>query len=884
MLNSLTASPSAPEAFPMPDLKGYGKMLYSGTLLPNREWVEAKKQRLLSGRAELGQPEQEEVRERVPLSSSGRTLPPCPALDEALRRGTPLSADMTLLYSLSEPLLKLDLSGCHRAISATTFDQLAQSLPVPLRSLRELNLTSTYFTSSFLLALLGSCRYSLQDLTLEAGRISGAVDGAVAALSSAQALKASSLLTTAGLHELCSHHPQLETLDIGQAAGLTDEEQLSSCLACCEELVSLDISACPGLTDRVLKSIPRSCLQTLRLCYAASGVTYQALVEFVRDCPRLTHLDLTGCECLRQTDAVLSLLSEAGTAKLQELILTRAPDLVDDGKLEKLFPRERVIWSPMPSDGEEPFQLICPLSRGAKKGKGKKKGAKAGGKKKKKKEPGSSSFGAAVLTLYMTSVPLLYARSILELEPYQLVGLCKSAAAARVQDPRFWEMVRHRLTAWSPYTLTPSQLASVLSSVIRVAIPRKSGQRPPAKTAAAHLRDPMRLENVSAEFAEFACKLVEVSVMATSPPRAVLVSLADSLITLGVDPRSPGARYLLLSILSGARSLNPGDSCRFLSILHKTGLPLPEEIVQRVVTTEGEGLDMDELSLAYETTREQALGKWLESKSLQEWTPAVILRVAPCCSSAPLANTIARAALEHRKRVYFHEEGCDLEAFVIGVMHRHAVKQDLHIELCSWLNTLVGRQLATFRQPHLVLRGMKPSKCSRYEGRWADEISNSLLENIARLLDPDRQEKPASAVVLELAVAAAEALALAKNHEITLSSAAAAILDSVSAAARDSVWEIPIDRMPDLLLAVFSLDLEGGEDHSLSYQVSSVFLRACERWLMILKQKESLAVEEAELLTEFLEVLDEVGYSYEELTAAAKGMDDEDEEEDAVHE
>ncbi|KAF4698065.1 hypothetical protein FOZ63_032518, partial [Perkinsus olseni] len=188
MLNFLTASPSAPEAFPMPDLKGYGEMLYSGTLLPSRDWVEAKKQRLLSGRAELGQPDLEEVRERVPQSSPGRTLPPCPALDEALRRGTPLSADMTLLYFLNEPLLKLDLSGCHRVISAATFDQLAQSLPVALRSLRELNLTSTYFTSSFLSALLGSCRYSLQDLTLEAGRIPGAIDGAVAALSSAQAL------------------------------------------------------------------------------------------------------------------------------------------------------------------------------------------------------------------------------------------------------------------------------------------------------------------------------------------------------------------------------------------------------------------------------------------------------------------------------------------------------------------------------------------------------------------------------------------------------------------------------------------------------------------------------------------------------------------------
>ncbi|KAF4748403.1 hypothetical protein FOZ63_032947, partial [Perkinsus olseni] len=125
--------------------------------------------------------------------------------------------------------------------------------------------------------------------------------------------------------------------------------------------------------------------QTLSLRYAASGVTYQALVEFVRDCPELGRLDLTGCECLRQTDAVLNLLSEAGMAKLEELILTRAPDLVDDEKLEKLLPRGRVIWSPMPSEGEEPFQLICPLSRGAKKGKGKKKGAKAGGKKKKKK-------------------------------------------------------------------------------------------------------------------------------------------------------------------------------------------------------------------------------------------------------------------------------------------------------------------------------------------------------------------------------------------------------------------------------------------------------------------------------------------------------------------
>ncbi|KAF4683863.1 hypothetical protein FOZ63_013113, partial [Perkinsus olseni] len=183
----------------------------------------------------------------------------------------------------------------------------------------------------------------------------------------------------------------------------------------------------------------RSCLQTLSLRYAASGVTYQALVEFVRDCSQLGCLDLTGCECLRQTDAVLSLLSEARVAKLQELILTRVPGLPDDEKLKKLLPRGRVIWSPMPSEGEEPFQLICPLSRGAKKGKGKTKGAKAGGKKKKKREPGSS-FGAAVLTLYMASVPLLYARSIFELEPYQLVGLCKSAAAARVQDPRFWEM------------------------------------------------------------------------------------------------------------------------------------------------------------------------------------------------------------------------------------------------------------------------------------------------------------------------------------------------------------------------------------------------------------------------------------------------------------
>ncbi|KAF4742290.1 hypothetical protein FOZ62_026085, partial [Perkinsus olseni] len=748
---------------------------------------------------------------------------------------------------------------------------------------------STYFTSSFLSALLGSCRYSLQCLVLEAGRIPGAVDGAVAALSSAKAIRASSLLTTTGLYELCSHHPQLETLDIGQAAGLTNEvtEQLSSCLACCEELVSLDISACPGLADRVLRSIPRSCLQTLSLRYAPSAVTYRALAEFVRDCPRL---DLTGCECLRQTDTFLNLLSEAGMAKLQELILTRPPELVDDEKLEKLLPRGRIIWSPMPPEGEEPFQLVCPLSRGAKKKGRAKKGAKAGGKKKKKSHQMPvvrQSHGCPDRSLktfvFMTSVPLLYARSIFELEPYQLVGLCKSAAAARVQDPRFWEMVRHRLAAWSPYTLTPTQLASVLSSIIRVAIPRRSGQRPPAKTAAAHLRDPIRLENVSADFAEVACKLVEVSVMATSPPRAVLVSLADSLITLGVDPRSPGARYLLLSILSGARSLNPGDSCRFLSILHKTGLPLPEEIVQRVVMTESEALDMDEISLAYEATRERALGKWLESKSLQEWTPPVILRVARCCSSASLANQIAKAALEHRKRVYFHEDGCGLEGFIIGVMHRHAVKQDLHIELCSWLNTLVGRQLAIFRQPHLVLRGMKPSKCSRYEGRWAEEISNGLLENIARLLDPDRQDKPASAVVLELSIAAAEALALAKNHEITLSSSAAAILDSVSAAARDSVWEIPIDRMPDLLLAVFSLDLEGGEDHSLSYQVSSVFLRACERWLMILKQKKSLAVEEAELLTEFLEVLDEVGYSYEELTTTAKEID-EDEGEDAVHE
>ncbi|KAF4721496.1 hypothetical protein FOZ62_003480, partial [Perkinsus olseni] len=333
-------------------------------------------------------------------------------------------------------------------------------------------------------ALLGSCRYSLHHLTLEAGRIPGAVDGAVAALSSAQALKhlnlrslprlspstvsacgnlalleylylghngaaltdgavvtlargirrlrvvdlagASSFLTTAGLHELCSHHPQLETLDISQAAGLTDEEQLSSCLVCCEELVSLDISACPGLTDRVLKSIPRSCLQTLSLRYAASGVTSRALAEFIRNCSQLGCLDLTGCECLQQTDAVLSLLSEAGMAKLQELILTRVPGLPDDEKLEKLLPRGRLIWSPMPSEGERSFQLICPLSRGAKK-KGKKKGAKAGGKKKKKNS-------------FMTSVPLLYARSILELEPYQLVGLCKSAAAARVQDPRFWEM------------------------------------------------------------------------------------------------------------------------------------------------------------------------------------------------------------------------------------------------------------------------------------------------------------------------------------------------------------------------------------------------------------------------------------------------------------
>ncbi|EER07800.1 hypothetical protein Pmar_PMAR003766, partial [Perkinsus marinus ATCC 50983] len=203
--------------------------------------------------------------------------------------------------------------------------------------------------------------------------------------------------------------------------------------------------------------------------------------------------------------------------------------------------------------------------------------------------------------------------------------------------------------------------------------------------------------------------------------------------------------------------------------------------------------------------------------------------------------------------------------------------------LCSWLNPLVVRQLDAFKQPSLVIRGMRPSKCSRYEGRWAEEISSSLLGNIARLLDPEREVKPASAVVLELCVAAAEAFALARSHEVTLNSSAAAILDPASAAARDSVWEIPIDRIPELLLAVFSLDLEGGEGHSLSYQVSSVFLRACERWLMILKNKASLAAEEAELLTEFLEVLDEVGYSYEELTTAAASVMGEEEAEDTAH-
>lgn len=46
-------------------------------------------------------------------------------------------------------------------------------------------------------------------------------------------------------------------------------------------------------------------------------------------------------------------------------------------------------------------------------------------------------------------------------------------------------------------------------------------------------------------------------------------------------------------------------------------------------------------------------------------------------------------------------------------------------------------------------------------------VTQSLLGNIARLLDPEREVKPASAVVLELCVAAAEAFALARSHEVS---------------------------------------------------------------------------------------------------------------------
>ncbi|EER05470.1 hypothetical protein Pmar_PMAR011492, partial [Perkinsus marinus ATCC 50983] len=207
-----------------------------------------------------------------------------------------------------------------------------------------------------------------------------------------------------------------------------------------------------------------------------------------------------------------------------------------------------------------------------------------------------------------------------------------------------------------------------------------AGRRPPtAKTAAAHLQDPMRLENIAADFGGVACQLAETTVISTSPPKPVLVSLTESLVALGADPKSSGARHLLLNILSGARSLSPGDSCRLLSLLNKAGLPLPDEVVERVVVTGGEGLSMEEISSAYEATAEEALGKWLEGKEVQEWTPCILLRVARCCSSASLANRVAKAALQHRKSMYFDKDDADLESFVIGVMHGHALKQDLHI-------------------------------------------------------------------------------------------------------------------------------------------------------------------------------------------------------------
>ncbi|EER05469.1 hypothetical protein Pmar_PMAR011491 [Perkinsus marinus ATCC 50983] len=127
-----------------------------------------------------------------------------------------------------------------------------------------------------------------------------------------------------------------------------------------------------------------SVLETISLRYASSGVTLRGLIRFVRNCPVLKHFDLAGCECLRPAAAISRLLVEPNVQKLLELMLTLVPELPDMKSMEKLLPLGRIVWLPMTPEKEEPFQLICPLSRDVKR-KGKPKRGKAAGKKKGKK-------------------------------------------------------------------------------------------------------------------------------------------------------------------------------------------------------------------------------------------------------------------------------------------------------------------------------------------------------------------------------------------------------------------------------------------------------------------------------------------------------------------
>eukprot|EP00899_Mesostigma_viride_P019793 jgi/Mesvir1/27815/Mv07495-RA.1 len=232
-------------------------------------------------------------------------------------------ASITLLASRCPLLEYLEVSGC-RAVTDASITLLARSCP-NLRCLL-LGKEGPGVTDASIEAVARGCPY-LEYLDVAGSR--GVTDRSITAVAREcprlRHLSVSHCLyvTDEGVTALAQGCPQLELLDVRRCIGVTDASiravgkncrglrQLSvgECKGVtdasvelvarnCPDLVHLDAAFCPGVTDYSVLVLARMCgprwLEQVDLCRCE--VTDNSMAWLAAYCPRLRHLDVSGCE------------------------------------------------------------------------------------------------------------------------------------------------------------------------------------------------------------------------------------------------------------------------------------------------------------------------------------------------------------------------------------------------------------------------------------------------------------------------------------------------------------------------------------------------------------------------------------------------------------